>query len=52
METVTSALVTGITSIGTEALSAVGSVIPVALPIAGAVVVVTIGLRIFKKVAK
>jgi hypothetical protein len=52
MQTVTTALTEGITTIATDALSAIGSIIPVALPIAGAVIVVTIGLRVFKKVGK
>lgn len=51
MEAVTSALTSGISSIATDAMTAVGSVIPVALPIMGAVVVVGIGIKVFKKVA-
>ena len=50
MEAVTTALTTGVTSIATEAMSAVGAVVPAALPITGAVIVVGIGLRVFKKV--
>lgn len=50
MEAVTTALTSGITTIAGEAMTAVGSVIPVALPIVGAIVVVSIGLRVFKKV--
>lgn len=50
MEAITSALTTGISSIGNDAMSAVGSVIPVALPIMGAIVVVGIGIKVFKKV--
>ena len=50
MEAETTALTTGVTSIATEAMSAVGAVVPAALPIAGAVIVVGIGLRVFKKV--
>ncbi len=49
--TVTGALTTGITTIASDAMSAVGSVVPVALPIMGAVVVVGIGIKVFKKVA-
>lgn len=48
--TVTSALTTGITTIAGDAMSAVGSVVPVALPIMGAIVVVGIGIKVFKKV--
>lgn len=50
MEAVTTALTNGITSIATEAMNAVGTVVPAALPIAGAIIVVSIGLRVFKKV--
>lgn len=51
ISTVTEALTNGISTIGTDAMSAVGSVIPVALPIMGAIVVVGIGIKVFKKVA-
>ncbi|MDK2964716.1 hypothetical protein [Lacrimispora sp.] len=50
MEAVTTALTSGIATIAADALSAVGSVIPVALPIVGAIVVVSLGLKVFKKV--
>lgn len=50
MEAVTTALTQGVTSIASEAMSAVGSVVPAALPIAGAVIVVGIGLHVFRKV--
>lgn len=50
MDVVTEALTSGITSIATQSLTAVGSVIPVALPIVGAIVVVKIGLKVFKSV--
>lgn len=52
METVTNALSQGISSIATDAMTAIGTVIPVALPIAGAILVVTIGIKVFRKVAK
>ena len=48
--TVTGALTTGITTIAGDAMSAAGSVVPVALPIMGAIVVVGIGIKVFKKV--
>ena len=51
ISTVTDALTTGITTIGSDVMSAVGSVIPVALPVMGAIVVVSIGIKVFKKVA-
>ena len=51
MEAVTTALTTGISTIASDAMSAIGAVIPVALPIMGAIAVVGIGLKIFKKVS-
>jgi hypothetical protein len=51
MEAITTALTTGITTIATDAMSAIGAVIPVALPIMGAMVVVGIGIRAFRKVS-
>jgi hypothetical protein len=49
MEAVTTALTSGIATIAADALGDVGSVIPVALPIVGAIVVVSLGLKVFKK---
>ena len=50
MEATTTALTTAITTIGSEAMDAVSKVLPAALPIFGATVVVGIGLRVFKRV--
>jgi len=50
MSAVTSSLTTSLGGIGTDALSAIGAVLPIALPILGAFVVVKIGIKIFKKV--
>lgn len=52
MEGVITALTTGITSIATSATDAIAKVLPVALPVMGAIVVVTIGVKIFKRFAK
>ena len=52
MEGVTTALTTGITTIASNATDAIAKVLPVALPVMGAIVVVTIGVKIFKKFAK
>lgn len=41
----------GISSIATDVMSAIGEILPLALPIMGAIVVVNIGIRIFKKVS-
>ncbi len=48
--TVIDSLKNGVTTIASDAMSAIGSIIPVALPIVGAMVVVGIGLKVFKKV--
>jgi len=50
MSGVTDSLTTSLAGIGTSALSMVGAVIPIVLPILGAFVVVQIGIKIFKKV--
>lgn len=50
MEAVTTALTTGIEEISTSLLSSVAAVAPKALPILGAVMVITIGIKVFKKV--
>lgn len=47
---VTGALTTAFTSIASDAMSAISAVLPIALPIMGAIVVVTVGIKIFKKV--
>lgn len=49
--TVISGLKGGITSIATDVMSAVGQILPIALPIMGAIVVVNIGMKVFKKVS-
>lgn len=49
--TVTGALTTGITTIAGDAMAAIAAVIPVALPIMGAIAVVGIGIKVFRKVA-
>lgn len=48
--TVTSALTGGITTIAGEMMNAVAAVVPVALPILGAVMIVSVGIRLFKKI--
>lgn len=51
IETVVESLKTGVGDIASDALSAIAGIVPVALPVMGAIVVVNIGLRIFKKVS-
>ncbi len=48
---ITTGLTSGISDIGSAVLSALGAVVPVAMPILGGVLVVTIGIRFFKKIA-
>lgn len=48
----TSSLASGLKDVADTAMSAIGTVVPYALPIVGAVIVVTVGIRIFKRVAK
>lgn len=47
---VTSAMTTAFSTIASDAMSLIAAVIPVALPILGAVVLVTIGIRMFRKI--
>lgn len=49
MGTATEALVSSFTEIAAELAGLVGSILPIALPIIGVVLVVTFGLKIFKK---
>lgn len=51
MESMLTALTTAISTIGNNAISAIGSVLPTALTIVGAVMVVTIGVKVFKKIS-
>lgn len=48
---ITSALVSGLTTAGENVMTAISSVLPTALTIVGAVMVVTIGVRVFKMIA-
>ena len=52
MSGITTALVSGFTTMSSDAVSAIGSVVPYALPVMGAVVVISIAIKIFRKVAK
>lgn len=48
---VTTALTGAITTIASDAMGAITAILPVALPIVGAGVVVSIGLKVFKRVS-
>lgn len=50
MAAVVTALTTGFTDVATQSLSAITGILPVALPVLGAIVVVGIGIRLFKRV--
>lgn len=52
MEGVVSSLTTAVSGFATDALGAIGTIIPVVLPIMGAIVVVGIGIKVFKKFSK
>lgn len=50
LSTIVASLVESFTAIGSSLSSMIGQVLPVALPIIGGVMVVTVGIKIFKKV--
>lgn len=50
MEAVTTALTTGITEIATEMGGTIGAIVPKALPIIGMILVVKIGLKVFRRI--
>lgn len=52
MEALITSLSTGFSSVVTDALSAIGTIAPIALPILGALIVITIAIRTFKKSSK
>lgn len=50
ISTVTSAVSTGLQSVQSDALSLIATVLPYALGVMGAILVVSIGIKVFKKV--
>lgn len=52
MEALTTALTTAISTVANNVMAVFGDVLPSALTIVGAVMVVTLGVRMFKKIAK
>ena len=50
METVSTALVAGLTDAAVGMANVIGDLLPVALGVMGAVLVVSFGIRVFKKV--
>lgn len=51
MEGLITALTTGFGTVVGDVLSAIGTIAPVALPIMGAIIVITIAIKVFKKVS-
>lgn len=52
MGTITAKVTEALASVSDDALSMIGTVLPYALAVVGAVLVVTIGIRVFRKIAK
>lgn len=50
MAELTTSVTTAIGTIATDCLSMIGTVVPKALPIVGAIIVVGVGIKVFKKV--
>lgn len=50
MESIVTALTGSMTEIGTALTSVVGKALPIALPIIGGVMVITVGIKVFKKI--
>lgn len=51
-DTLINSLVQGFTSTTNDALSGIAKIAPVALPIIGAIVIVFLGIKIFKRVSR
>lgn len=49
MEALVQSLTTGFTTTATSMLTAIGNIVPVMLPIIGGIGVVSIGVKVFKK---
>lgn len=50
LSTIESALTTSFTEIGTSATGMIGKILPIALPVIGGVLIVMLGLKIFKRI--
>lgn len=48
MEAITTALVSGFTTGATDAMGAIASIVPVAIPVGVSIVVIRVGWRVFK----
>lgn len=52
MEGLVSSMTSGFATMASDALSAIGSIMPVVLPVMGGIIVVGIGIKIAKKMTK
>lgn len=50
--TVTEALTTGLQTVANNLMTAIGNIIPIALPVLGAIAVVGVGISIFNRVRR
>ena len=51
MADVATALTTGLGTVATGAVDAIADIVPIAAPVLGAVLIIGIGIRAFKKIA-
>lgn len=51
MSTVGTSLVTAMTSVADQSLSAISAIVPVAAPVLGAILIIGIGIKAFRKIA-
>ena len=51
MADVSSAMVTALTSVATQMLSGIAAIVPVAAPVLGALLIVNVAIRSFRKVS-
>lgn len=52
MSTITSAMTTAFTSIVGDMMTTIGNILPIVLPIVGAVSVISLGVKLFRRFAK
>lgn len=52
MASIVTALSTAMGDVATQVLSAISAILPEAAPVLGAVLIIGIGIRVFKKIAK
>ena len=50
--TVTEAMTSALSTTASDMMDAVSSIVPVAVPVVGAILVVTLGIKVFKKFIK